>query len=112
MSALVTEVAADGQTIATTICRLFTPLAPRSLLHHIAQIKHLRFPPGAKDGDLKFGQERQQVQPQATWQETVEDDETRTDFKEMGKRRSPDTEVLTCWETLDLLWRWRISEYW
>ena len=43
-----------GGTMATMICRLPTALAPRSLLHHIAQIKHLNFPPRAKDDDLNL----------------------------------------------------------
>jgi len=81
-------VAAEGQTVTTMARRHPTLLAPRSLLHHIAQIKHLSLLLTAKDGDLYFGLEWQQAQSRATWQDTVEADRTQTDFKDMGTMRS------------------------
>lgn len=56
--------------------------------------------------------ERQQVQPRATWQETVETDRTRTDFKDMGTMRNRTVELVRWWKTLDRLWRRRMSECW
>jgi len=56
--------------------------------------------------------ERQQVQPRATRQETVEADRTRTDFKDMGTMRNRTVELVRWWKTLDRLWRRRMSECW